>query len=246
VKEQYKVFAINLKRSSDRLKSLSQQMASQNIEYERISAIDGKDLNAEVREKFYNERRTIALIGRRLLPGEIGCALSHISVWREIIYRQLPGAFIFEDDFYFNASLSDCAPIQSWLEDSPSVVLLSPESENLNSIWRKNKKITLYQSRRTSSGCGYYINLLAAKNAIAHFDQIHHPIDWWSKMRRLGIFQTYLLKTHDGRSVVCPYPEDRISSTIKHKKIEKNKTRIKKLKQKFFWEYYFRIHKKLF
>lgn len=46
----------------------------------------------------FKEERACAFHNRRLTPGEIGCAMSHRDVWREISFSDREWSLVFEDD----------------------------------------------------------------------------------------------------------------------------------------------------
>lgn len=94
----YKVFLINLDRSTERLEKAAQQLNRLNVPFERIAAVDGSQLTkAEIDAAFdieQAERRT----AYNLTIGEMGCYLSHVECWRRIIAEALDFAIVLEDD----------------------------------------------------------------------------------------------------------------------------------------------------
>ena len=94
----YKVFLINLDRSTERLEKAAQQLNRLNVPFERITAVDGSQLTkAEIDAAFdieQAERRT----AYNLTIGEMGCYLSHGECWRRIIAEALDFAIVLEDD----------------------------------------------------------------------------------------------------------------------------------------------------
>ncbi|MFZ3191576.1 MAG: glycosyltransferase family 25 protein [Moraxellaceae bacterium] len=97
-----KIFLINLKRRSDRLVHVKQQLDQLGLEFERFDAFDGTMLSptlSEENQKFqFNVKRKIAL-------GEIGCAMSHRAIWQRMVEQNLPFALILEDDITIRAEL---------------------------------------------------------------------------------------------------------------------------------------------
>ncbi|XP_004646661.1 procollagen galactosyltransferase 2 [Octodon degus] len=69
------IFMINLKRRKDRRDRMLRTLYEQEIEVKIVEAVDGK--------------------------GEIGCFLSHYSVWKEVIDRELEKTLVIEDDVRF-------------------------------------------------------------------------------------------------------------------------------------------------
>jgi len=241
-----KNFVINLDRSPARLKHIKKVFNDQNFNFHRISAVDGKALTASEIAKIYNEKHCLNLIGRRLLPGEIGCALSHLKAWQKLIDLNLEGAFIFEDDILFNegSKLSDVLYLKNLPCNEANLFLLSPESEKLYKPIKSlsTTKTQVFQSKKTALACGYYINQKAAKNLISYFNLIHHPIDWWAKLRRRRVINTYLVQGATGESIVSPLSEENLPSTIMHNQelSEKKQSFYRKIHSKYYNFTYFK------
>ena len=89
-----KVVIINLHKSMDRLARITKNLTDLNINFERFDGIYGKDLDSSTINK------VTTFIGRTLLcnRGIIGCALSHIQIWKD--FRESNDDFILisEDD----------------------------------------------------------------------------------------------------------------------------------------------------
>ena len=66
------------------------------VRFERVQAVDGSALSAAAQEDFGTARTAAKPEG--WLPGEIGCFLSHLSVWRQIAAGDEGWAAVFEDD----------------------------------------------------------------------------------------------------------------------------------------------------
>ena len=98
------IWVINLKRSENRRKLMENQFTEygQNIEF--IEAIDGRLLTRRDME-IYSQMLSIRHFGRELSLAEIGCALSHIRIWKRIVEEKLNEVLICEDDIKFDESL---------------------------------------------------------------------------------------------------------------------------------------------
>lgn len=96
------IFVINLDRSTDRLAVMAEQCRRAGLSFERFPAVDGLRLSAEQIASVQHPVWPTLLNGRRLSPGEVGCALSHQAVIRCIVERRLPYALIMEDDCEFD------------------------------------------------------------------------------------------------------------------------------------------------
>ena len=92
----YTTFLINLDTDTDRLAYMDEQLQSRSIPYRRQSAIHGKTYTPTKEE--YDEYLAVKKGGHALLPGEIGCALSHAAVISTIVAEEIPYALVLEDD----------------------------------------------------------------------------------------------------------------------------------------------------
>lgn len=87
-----KTHVINLKRREDRLKSFREDNDNQLISYNIFDAIDGKKLTP-----CHNIQKLFEHNDYKYRRGIVGCALSHIVLWQEIITTDTSGIII-EDD----------------------------------------------------------------------------------------------------------------------------------------------------
>lgn len=91
---------INMDKSRDRFDKVSSRLAYLGINFKRISAIDGNELTDDFLGKITlpkNDKRKIGC-PRDLLRGEIGCYLSHLKCWEELLRSDEKFALILEDD----------------------------------------------------------------------------------------------------------------------------------------------------
>lgn len=91
------VYLINLDSSTDRLAQASAELKKHNIDFERISAVDGRQLDVKTYAG-YNSTRSNAYTGRNLIGAEIGCYLSHKKALETFVSSEYEYALILEDD----------------------------------------------------------------------------------------------------------------------------------------------------
>lgn len=95
------IAVINLERRPDRMEYLHNHSP---LDIRRFDAIDGQNLSS-IYFKFYNLLDTIR--GQQRILGEIGCSLSHYSLWKD--HAERPNAdflLVFEDDVMFSEQSS--------------------------------------------------------------------------------------------------------------------------------------------
>lgn len=116
-----KCYLVNLDRAPDRLEVSRRVFAEAGLPFERVAAVDGAKLSPAERRAACPPFRFYLANAHRVLPGEIGCVLSHRKCWRMIQDSGEPLAAVFEDDVAFGG-----APVRETLEaiaaaDDPSV-----------------------------------------------------------------------------------------------------------------------------
>jgi glycosyl transferase family 25 len=70
------------------------QLDREGLAYERVTAVEGVQVPAELRPEFFSGD---GLHGN-LTPGEVGCYASHLQIWRSVVARNLASALVLEDD----------------------------------------------------------------------------------------------------------------------------------------------------
>src|SRR5436305_1957071 len=97
------VHVINLQRSKDRLEHIDKNLREFGITYKRYDAVDGKELSIKEIDS------TTTKVCRYLLCSRptIGCALSHIGLWKEISESNDKWHLVLEDDVEFTRETID-------------------------------------------------------------------------------------------------------------------------------------------
>lgn len=102
-----KIYMINLEKRKDRLINfdLRYKRSDFKLPYELFKAIDGKkiDISKHITSKTLKEINDVERLGYRkyhyqLTRGAIGCYLSHVTIWKDILDNNIDKALIFEDD----------------------------------------------------------------------------------------------------------------------------------------------------
>jgi GR25 family glycosyltransferase involved in LPS biosynthesis len=108
----FTTFVINLDKDVDRLHFMDEQLSLLNIVYQREPAVYGK--NYKPLESEYDEVQALKKGGYALLPGEMGCALSHARVIEKIVSQNIKYALVLEDDVTLPSNL--CQIISSLIK----------------------------------------------------------------------------------------------------------------------------------
>lgn len=179
-----KIFVINLDRSKNRW--LESQNQLNGCEVERVSAVDGAKLEAELLNACFDEGLNRQRYHKVLTSGEIGCYLSHRKVWQKIVDKNLDFALVLEDDFITKTDvlslLNDVSNIkQPWhyikLAEYP-IKRKAIFSEKIGSV-----NLVTY-NQVPAKTCAQIVSLAGAKRLLAMSEKFGRPVDidiqhWW-------------------------------------------------------------------
>jgi glycosyl transferase family 25 len=176
------IFVINLKKDVDKRKHMEDLCKQHNLECQFVDAVYGKDLDNDAIVKIYNPDEALSFYKRELTRGEIGCALSHLNIYKIMIENQIKQAIIFEDDIHINNGfLSVIQSIDTFPNDWELILL--------GHLFKKNSIYLRYKQQINSENyimrfCdvalgthAYLINLKGALKLVNHLNSIKQPID---------------------------------------------------------------------
>jgi len=172
-----KVFIINLKRSVLRRESIERECAKYNLDYEFIDAIDGRLLTpAEIQQ---HTRK----INYAYKPGEIGCSLSHIKIYRLMCAQKINTALILEDDAKLMPDITTVLNALNKAEYSkkPTITLLTKTFQYQDKcLFHLDQTHRVYPVIEACMSHGYVINQAAAQKVLAAFYPVWMVADRWS------------------------------------------------------------------
>ena len=94
--------ATSIEELQARIRALQEQLE---LEYDVFPAVRGNDLSQDELARHYDDKRFNRYEGRSVSSGELGCALSHIGIYKKIVRDDIPHALILEDDAWLNPNL---------------------------------------------------------------------------------------------------------------------------------------------
>ena len=119
-----RAYVINLARSRDRRAYITTEMKKAGLDYEIVTAVDGRDL--DLRDP---SRIDPSFLAKIVCPsGSAGAALSHLSVYEKIIESGLDKALVLEDDVILPADIASLADAVADQLAGAEVALLSIDS----------------------------------------------------------------------------------------------------------------------
>jgi len=186
-----KIFIINLASSTARRANIAAQCDAAGLDYEFISAVNGHALTeAEI------VQHTRA-INYAFKPGEIGCALSHLPVYRKMQDEKIEQALILEDDALLTPEFSSVLsnPAMQLPKNSPTLVLLSRVNRYVNKrIAKVTETAHLYPVYSATTAHAYVINLEAATRLLKLLYPVWMVADKWCLFEEYGAIK--LLAVH--------------------------------------------------
>jgi len=182
-----KVYVINLDKDKEKMASIDAQLRRLGVEYERFPAIYAKEMPEDERDKAVNRFRWWCAMGRPIAPAEIGCALSHFAIYRQI---EEP-VCILEDDVILGERFKEnLAQVESFVDTAkPQVVMLSDHT----GMYRNVEVIGGAIRRSSTAMCtdGYVITPAAGKALLEQNCPIIVPCDTWGRWSKQGKIEIY-------------------------------------------------------
>lgn len=188
-----KIFIINLRESEERRSEMIRKMDSFGLEYEFFEAVDGRELSEEFLTKIRNQPYSFKkAFGREMKVGEIGCAMSHLKVYKAMVETQIDVALILEDDIDFDERLQfvlENGRTKEILKNNLDLVLFGYSADGIRyqepaevSIFKKQKigvKISFCLPTVWNwSTIGYLISNSGAKKLLAQGEFPRIPADF--------------------------------------------------------------------
>jgi glycosyl transferase family 25 len=170
-------YLLNLDRSTDRLRHMTEQFMRIGQPFVRIAGVDGTAFTEEEFRHFAIRRPLHAPWS----TGVAGCLLSHVKAWRVIAEADQPYAAVFEDDAHFATDMGALLASTDWIPTDADVVKLE---SNSRMILKPGREISVAPSRKLHEAvsgswgsAGYIISRSAAHRAADAPDEWHHAPD---------------------------------------------------------------------
>jgi len=207
MKNNLKIYIINLKKDIEKKEYMKRLCEEYDLDVEFIEAVYGKSLTKNEISLVYSKTKSQSKIKRELALPELGCALSHRSIYKKMIDNNIKEALILEDDIEFDNKLLGLLSKKSLFPKNWELVLLGHHTgsssylSTRSSIWWKknlyndfNLKIPSEVSKGTY---GYLINQNGAKKLFDELREIKMPIDHYTgdnKFTNLYIIKPEIIK----------------------------------------------------
>ncbi|MDF1621761.1 glycosyltransferase family 25 protein [Pseudothioclava nitratireducens] len=158
-----KVYLINLDRATERLARMTYRLNAVPLAFERVPAVDGRSLTFPTPD--FSELSFKLLHGRRRIPSEVGCYLSHVECARRLLATDARYALILEDDVAFSDDFAEVLEAAVACSASWDILRLSelntgPKLPYAPLIGQRNLAVALLREKGAGA---YVINRRAAE-----------------------------------------------------------------------------------
>lgn len=170
-------YLINLDRSPDRLGEISEQLSALGIAFERVPAVDGRNLSDD-------DIGAVRVDTPGWLPlsaGEVGCFLSHRTCWRRIAEGEAAYGCVFEDDVLLSAHLPGFLSNADWIPSDADLVKIEDPGIRVwfdaNVLNRANGfRLATVRSPNYRAG-GYILAKTTARRLLEMTERFAIPVD---------------------------------------------------------------------
>lgn len=210
----YKAIVINLERDKNKIQRISKILTKEKIPFKRLNAIYGKNLSEEYIKSIV--RPTFGRIKLEMPKGTIGCYLSHLNAWQELLKSNNEFLLILEDDITFKSEYAGKVKqiIEKTFEYKNLWDIMSFEIAHKGTPLKIKKfqisqikdefSLNVYLTSITHAGA-YIINRRAAKELINHALPLNLNLDhyfrrtWeFNNIKFLGLEPRIATQTEDG------------------------------------------------
>ena len=173
-----KSYVINLDKDTDRLQFFSDNFKRLNVEFERISAVNGRNFYEQDYQDFMKLRPRN---NKTWLRGQMGCFLSHFSAWQLIANGTEDFCAVFEDDVHISDDLQYLLKDTSWVPSNADIIRLETSTNRIRlsttPVLEYNNR-SAYKVMSTSWNAGAYIlSRATAQKLVALPAAQHQPSD---------------------------------------------------------------------
>ena len=205
--EQVPIFIINLDSCTERFERVATRLNGLDLNFERVSAVNGRTLSKEEKQKVSPKRSWLPLS-----DAEIACYMSHMKAIRLVVDRALPRAIILEDDALFDEDFPLWASSECPLPEDMDIL----KFEGFGAKNTIKIPISTYANRTiqfsykpTGGAAAYLITLDGARKALQKLDIMSAQVD-----HDLFAYWKFGFRVYE----VAPFParQEGSASTIAH------------------------------
>jgi len=196
IEENIPIFIISLSHAAERRKHITGEMKKAGLAFTILDAVNGKELTTAQMESVC-DMQAVNKNPRWLSPGAIGCALSHLNIYRTIVKEQYPWTLILEDDVILADNFKEHLKRIITQPSSEEVIMLYFQSWKPLKLNRHNsinyfEDSGIYRpldiAQLTTTGA-YLISLKAADRMVKNVLPIRVSADSWGWYFEQGVLK---------------------------------------------------------
>lgn len=186
----FKIYYINLARSSDKKKFMESQLNRFKFSHSRIDAVDGQNLDMDRLNEFAVPSR-VQEWKHLLKPNAIACSMSHHRAYEKMLDENVDIALILEDDIElgndFESVLEKCLPK---IKDNDIYLIYFHGDEKIfitKDTEYVDPKHSIYRAKTAwgaYSAGGYILSRKTAEKLRQHVFPVHTTADSWGTFKR--------------------------------------------------------------
>src|SRR5215475_5572556 len=185
-----RVYVINLARSPERRSHMLAELQKTGLDYEIVTGIDGRELDLD-----HRAIADPAMVARNMIPaGAVGCALSHLEIYKKIVADGADEALILEDDVNLPLDLGSAIDAVAKHLTGAEVALLNYQTNDGSQLSSRNAvelpagllALPVDVSRMDSTAA-YIITRSASERMLKYAPPVRANADDWHFYYREGI-----------------------------------------------------------
>lgn len=225
-------YVISAKPMSKRKERMIERFAKWGLQPNFFDAIMGNELSKEQLQKLSASEGLLTL-------GEIGCALSHLGVYRKLLDSREPCVYVFEDDAQITDEFMELQPkIQKFMEEQtkPTVLVLCAINGRKRACRKLSPTVSIMRSLAGTGAYAYVVNRKAAQNLLKAQTPVKIELDAWAIYQKMGFIQLCCLNKN-----VVELDEELNNTSIIDQigdRVQRSQKMIKRLKDKHVKNWY--------
>jgi len=188
-----RIFVINLPHRADKRAEILAQGEKYRLPLEIFEAVNGSAFTDDKLKNLVHDYPACAMT-----KGVIGCALSHLGIYKKIIDENIPIALILEDDAILREDLGEALRQLETIDgnERPSVYLFSSHYYKPRPLRRLDDKHALHEFMDGSQGHGYAVNRKVAESLYKNLLPVKWEADKWYYFQQMKLAAVYCVVPH--------------------------------------------------
>lgn len=170
-----RVFVVSLDNAIERRNRMHQVMQQAGVSFEFFDALRGKNINNAQKQQFGLQQNLL------LNAAEIGCMLSHVTIWQKMVDENIEAALLAEDDIHVGTSFKNVLEQINIPKDVLAIFRLETHMAVMNASrtpFQTIDKIGIHQIFNCHAGtAGYVLNRTTALHLLSQVKNMRLAID---------------------------------------------------------------------